>query len=78
MDKAMQAGFAEPNVLIIAGWCRQTFDVPVVPARPFDGHLCRSLGNVVQLLVEALIRARHIARRPIGLAIVELPEQESE
>ena len=77
-DKLEQAGFAEPNVLIIRGWCRQTFDISVVPTRPFDGHLCRSLGNVVQLLVEALICARHVARRSVRLAVVELPKQQGE
>jgi len=56
----------------------KAFDMPIVPTRTLDGHFCGSLGNVVQLVVEALICARHVARRSIRLAVVELPKQQGE
>jgi hypothetical protein len=71
----VEAGFAEPDVLIITRHRRQSFDVSIVPAGRFDGHFRRSLGHIMQFFVQALVCARHVAGRPVGLAVVELPEQ---
>ena len=77
MNEPMQAGFAEPDILVVAGRRGQTFDVAVVPARRLDGHFRRPPRNVVQLVVKPLIRTGsfNVARRPIRFAVVELPEQ---
>jgi hypothetical protein len=47
----VEAEFAEPDILIVTGHRRQSFDVSVVPAGTFNGHFRRSLGHVVQLVV---------------------------
>ena len=60
---------------VVAGDQWQSFDVSVVPTRSFNGHFRRSPGYVVQLLVQTLVCACHVARRTVRLAIVELPKQ---
>ena len=77
-NEPMEAGFAEPNILIVARDRRQSFDVSVVPTRPLDGHLRWPPRYVVQLGVEALVGASHVAWRTIRLAIIELPKQQGE